>query len=616
MSANSALRVTGLDFDTIRQNLRDFIANKPQFRDYDFESSAIGTLLDVLAYNTYYNAFYTNMAVNEGFLDSAQLRNSVVSRAKSLGYTPTSARGATATINIKFPNANTTNIDSTITIPKGQQFTSTVNNIPLIFSTTSSTVVSSNSTNGYSANLSITEGTPLTHRFTVTASNTKFTVPNANTDTRFLTVTVQSGGTNLVYTKASTLFAINGNSAIYYLQETSNNRPQIIFGDNVLGKRPDNDSTVFVSYNVVNAKDGNGANNFSASGSIGGQVSYNISTVNRASGGASPEDIESIRDNAVRNFETQERAVTAEDYKRIILDNSSDIKTVRVFGGEKASTPVYGRVFISIRPKQGTVLSNTRKTELTKLLADFNVQSIEPVFIDPTYLYVIPEITARVNFNLTTKTASEIQTLISNAIINYENNQLGRFEQKFILSKLTEVVDGADIGVVGSFAEIKLQKRFRPDFSRIASYTLNFNSPIENQGIDGHPGYITSTAFIKNGNASSFDDDGFGKLRIRTDADPRVIFNANAGTVNYAQGLITISDFLPSSITGDEIAVSVETPTGVVTPDTNTILLLRDVTIRVVDDTSGEQVSIVRNIDTDGQTFSVQETALTGSIIY
>ena len=616
MSANNALRVTGLDFDTIRQNLRNFMANKPQFRDYDFDSSAIGALLDVLAYNTYYNAFYANMSVNEGFLDSAQLRPSVVSRAKSLGYTPTSARGATATINIKFPSANTTNIDSTITIPKGQQFTSTVNNIPLIFSTTEAKIVSSNSTNGFSANLSITEGTTLTHRFTVTANNAKFVVPNANVDTRFLTVTVQTSGTNAVFTKASTLYVVNGNSNIYFLNETSNTRPLVLFGDNIIGNRPENGSTVFVTYPVVNALDGNGANNFSATGSIGGQSSYIISTVNRASGGANIEGIESIRDNAVRNFETQERAVTANDYKRIILDNSSDIKSVRVFGGEEAQTPVYGRVYISTRPIQGSVLSNTRKTELTNLLKDYNVQSIEPVFIDPTYLYIVPTITVRANFNLTTKSTSELQQLIAQAIINYETNNLGKFEQKFITSKLTEVVDGADVGIVGSFASFELQKRFRPDVSRVASYTLNFNAPIENQGVNGHPGYIKSTPFVFNRASSSFDDDGFGKLRIRTADDPRVIFRANAGSVNYSGGIITISDFLPTSFTGDEIAINVETTTGVITPQTNTILLLRDVTIRVINDQNGQQVGIVRNVDTDGQTFSVQETALTGSIVY
>ena len=188
MSANNTLRVTGLDFDTIRSNLRDFIADKPEFKDYDFNSSAIGTLLDLLAYNTYYNAFYVNMAVNEGFLDSAQLRDSVVSRAKSLGYTPRSARGSTATINIKFPNANTTTVDSSILIPEGQQFTSTVNNIPLVFSTTESTLISANSTNGFSANVNITEGTILTHRFNVSSSNTKFTIPNATVSYTHLTL--------------------------------------------------------------------------------------------------------------------------------------------------------------------------------------------------------------------------------------------------------------------------------------------------------------------------------------------------------------------------------------------------------------------------------------------
>ena len=617
MAANNTLRVTGLDFDTVRENLKNYISEKPEFKDYDFNSSALGTLLDLLAYNTYYNAFYVNMAVNEGFLDSAQLRDSVVSRAKSLGYTPRSARGATATINIKFPNANTSTVDTTILIPEGQQFTTTVNSIPLTFSTTESTLISANSLSGYSANVNITEGTILTHRFNVSGSNTKFTIPNANVDTRYFSVTVQESGTNTVYTQASTLLEINGNSSVYFLEETSNNRPLLVFGDNVLGKRPASGSTVFARYRVVNAKDGNGANNFSATGSIGGQSTYTIETNSRAAGGAEPEGIETIRFNAGKNFETQERAVTAEDYRRIVLANASDVKSVYVYGGQDASPPIYGKVYIAAAPIAGTVLSDARKAELVALLEKYNVQSIEPVFVDPTYLYVLPKIISRVDFTKTTSTVAQIQSAIASKVIQYEENNLGLFGRKWRNSKFLATVDSADNGIVGStLSEFKLQKRFRPDLNRTASYTLDYDHPIEWQGVNAHPGYIESTTFSYNGVLAYFDDDGFGNLRVRQSAAPNTILDPTAGTVDYDEGVITISDFQPTTYTGEEISVNINPSNDNIEGRRNTIILVGQVGVTIVDDESGLQVGTVSNVATTGSAFTVQESPLAGNLIY
>ena len=616
MPANNTLRVTGLDFDTIRGNLRDFIAAKPEFKDYDFNASAIGSLLDLLAYNSYYNSFYVNMAVNEAFLDSAQLRENVVSRAKSLGYTPRSAYGATATINIKFPNANSTTRGA-ITIPRNQTFLTSANNISLTFSTTEAVTVSPNTTNGFSANLDIVEGTLLTHRFTKVAGNNSFIIPNANVDSRYIDVTVQTDGVNATYNKVSTLYDVNGNSQIYYLEETANNRPKLIFGNGVLGKEPTTGSTIFVDYRVVNASDGNGANTFSASGSIDGESLFTITTNSRATGGLNAEDIDSIRFNASKNFETQERAVTTEDYKRIINAEHGDIvKSIVVFGGEQAQTPIYGKVYVAIRPLVGTVLSNKQKSEITTTLENYNVQAIEPVIIDPTYLYIIPEVKTRVDFTLTNRTASQILERIGNAIIAYENNNLGSFSQKFFESRFLEAVDNVDDGILGSELSIKIQKRFRPDFSRVASYTLQFDNGIENQGINAHPGYIVSTTFIFNSTVCYFDDDGFGNLRIRQFNPPNAIIRANAGTIDYTNGIITINDFLPSSITGDEIAITVETSITNVLGGRNTILLIKDTIVQLIDDKSNQTTQTLRNVATSGQSLTLQETSLTSSVRY
>ena len=616
MPANNTLRVTGLDFDTIRGNLRDFIAAKPEFKDYDFNSSAIGSLLDLLAYNSYYNSFYVNMAVNEAFLDSAQLRENVVSRARSLGYTPRSAYGATATINIKFPNANSTTRGA-LTIPKGTTFNTTANNLSLTFSTTEARVITPNTTNGFSANVDIVEGTLLTHRFTKSSTNNAVIIPNANVDSRYIDVTVQTDGTNAIYTKVSTLYEVNGNSQIYYFEEAANNRPKIVFGNGVLGKEPNAGSTIFVEYRVVNATDGNGANNFTFSSTIDGEDTFTITTNSRAQGGANAEDIDDIRFNASKNFETQERAVTTEDYKRIINANYSDIvRSIVVFGGEQAATPVYGKVYIAIRPSVGTVLSNTQKDAIVSTLEDYNVQSIEPVIINPTYLYIIPEIKTRVDFTLTTRSSSQILDRISTAIISYENANLGSFGQRFFVSRFLDAVDNMDDGILGSELSVKIQKRFRPDFTRVASYTLSFDNGIENQGVNAHPGYIVSTTFVVNGVTCYFDDDGFGKLRLRQFAAPNAIIDADIGTVDYTNGIITISDFLPSSITGDEIAITVETSTSNIQGSTNTILLIREVTAQIIDDKSGVVIDSISNIATDGQSLTLQEQSLTSSVRY
>jgi len=429
-------------------------------------------------------------------------------------------------------------------------------------------------------------------------------------------VTVQTDGTNAVYTLASNLFEVNGNSQIYYLEEAANNRPSIVFGNGVLGKTPDVGSTVFVEYRVVNAADGNGANNFSFASTIDGEDTFTITTNSRAQGGRNAEDIESIRFNASKNFETQDRAVTAEDYKRIITANFSDIvDTVNVFGGEQAETPVYGRVFIAAKPKVGTVLSNLQKQQIVDLLEDFNVQSIEPVIVDPTFLYVIPTITSRVDLTITTSSISQIATGISNALVSWENANLGNFGQRFFASRVLNTIDASDEGILGSELSVKLQKRFRPDTTRTASYTLNFENGIFNPH-RGHLGSITSTNFVFQGTTCFFDDDGLGNLRIRQFDQPRTIIDSTAGTIDYANGIITINDFVPSSFTGDEIAVQVSVSLDNVTSRTNTILLIRDARIDVINNKSGVVEATVTNVATSGQTTTLQEQSLSSSVRY
>jgi hypothetical protein len=608
MVANSAITVTGLDFDTIRLNLRNFIAGKPDFTDFDFEDSAIGTLIDLLAYNTYYNAFYANMAANEAFLDTAQIYDNVVSRAKMLGYLPTSTRGPTANVRVSFTTpANST--FRTINIAKNTQFRATVNGISYTFVTPQSYPITANSSNRFNGFIQITEGVPLTHRFLFSAANTAFVLPNANTDTSSITVSVTTAGNTLTYTQASDLRTVNSTSRVFFIEPDRNKLYKISFGDNVLGKKPAFNSTVAVSYRVTNGSRANGANNFTAVSTVGGQSSFTLTTAERATGGAEIESIESIRFNAPRLYETQNRAVTREDYKRIILRDNPDLAAVNVWGGEENDPPIFGKVYACVKPKLGTLVSTNRKERIKQSIKPYNVQSIDLEIVDPTYLYVVPTLIVRYDPLLTTLQPSEIAVRVANKVIAYESTNLNRFEGKFRYSRFLDSIDSAEDSIVSSTAKIEAQKKFLPSTTQSNTYRISFNRMIYHPS-DGYQTATSSTSFILNGFTSFLDDDGNGNVRAYYVSQGTRTYIKNVGTIDYKTGLITLNAFQPTSVTTDEIDIRVELDDYNVTPIRNQILLIAGAKITLINDNTGSIDARLDSVSTVGNSATLGATSI------
>jgi hypothetical protein len=615
MPANTDLIVTGLDYDTIRANLRTFIASKPEFTDYDFNDSALGTLLDLLAYNTYYNAFYVNMAANESFLDTAQLYDSVVSHAKKLGYTPTSARGASANVKLIFTNAVANTTFRSIRVPKDTKFTSTVNGVSYTFVTPQTYTITANSDNGFNDYIRITEGIPLTHRYIFNrTSNTAFVLPNDNVDTSSISVTVTTSGDTQTYIKSDDILTVNSSSQVYFVEADKEQRYKVAFGDGVLGKLPATSSIVAISYRVCNGAAPNGATNFNIVGStIDGQSGIYIETLGRASGGAAIESIESVRFNAPLQYETQNRSVTAYDYERILLRENPDIQAVTVWGGEENVPPIYGKVFVCPKPKNGTLFSTTRKNDIRTSVRKFNVQSIDVEVVDPTYLYLMPEIDVRYIPSQTARTAGEIADAIGNKVIAYETAYLSRFGQRFRYSRFLDYLDSVDDAIVSTNANIRLRKTFVPNLAGINTYNLKFNhklqrlSSISDTVQNSAYGCLTSSQFEHAGFNSYFDDNGYGTIRIyhmtgTGGISTRVYTNNTAGTIDYETGSVTISSFVPGSISGSELSIVVAPVNPNIIPIRNQILLMSQTIVNVIDDNTNKIVAVSSNVDTMGQT--------------
>lgn len=616
--SNTVLTVSGLSFDAIRSNLRNFLITKDTFKDVDFTDSAVGTLIDLLAYNSYLTSFYTNMSTNEAFLDTAQLYDSVVSRAKSIGYVPISARGASANVLVTFGMTANTTVRS-LTIAKNARFTTSINGASYIFVTPKAYTISANSTNKFGGYITIVEGTPLTHRFTYSAANSYIIIPNANTDLSSVSITVTSGGETVTYTKADDIFAVTGSSKVFFTQADTGNRYRISFGDNVIGAKPPFGSTVLVSYRVCSAAKTNGANTFASSGALGGQSNFTIRTSDRAAGGSEQEPIESVRYNAPLSYETQNRAVTSEDYRRIILRDNPDMQSVNVWGGEDNIPPIYGRVFISVKPNVGMAIGTTRKDEIKTALKRYNVQTIDPQFVDATFLYLSPTIISSYNPVLSTGTASDIANKIATVVVDYEATILNRFDGKFRASKFINAVDLSDNSIVGSTLVLTTMKRFIPDLTRTASYTFMFNHPLNHP----NPGYryaISSSAFTYKGSTCFIDDDGFGIVRIYylDNVGTRVYVNNSAGTVNYQDGRIDLMNFFPSAYSGTEISITVEPSFNQynMSPVRNQIILLRDANVSIVNDKTNLREVDRWSISTLGSSATVLAPSYSSSIVY
>jgi hypothetical protein len=542
---NKRITVSDLDFDTIKANLKTFLQGQSEFSDYDFEGSGLSVLLDVLAYNTHYNGVYTNLAVNEVFLDSASKRASVVSLAKMLGYVPRSAKCARAVVNATITSP--TSSPGTVTLPANQAFNTSIDGVSYTFYNRSAVTTARNTAGNYVfSNLPIVEGTPLQYKYTV-AAGVRYIIPNANMDIDTLTVRVQeNANADLfeVYTRAETLTDATSVTKVYFIKEIDDGLYEISFGDGVIGQQLDNGNVITLDYFVSNLEAANSAGNFTYGGTslLGSNLS--VTTVSRATGGASPEDINSIKFNAPRMYAAQNRAVTPDDYKAIILSQFPEAASVAVWGGEDNDPPVYGKTYICIKPRDASKLTNLQKEfVVNNILEQRNIVSITPEIIDPEYFNI--KVTSFVYYNPreTTKTPTQIETIVKDAILNYNATELEKFDGVLRFSKLSRIIDSADPAIINNTSRIMVRRQFAPVYNISSEYKLNLINPISQDGGKQGDVFASTGFFIPNSTRVHYlDDDAVGNIRLYYVGPnfDKVIVDPSIGTIEYEAGRVVV----------------------------------------------------------------------------
>lgn len=594
-TANSALQVTELDFDEIRAGLKTFLSSQTTFQDYDFDGSNMSILLDLLAYNTHYNAYYTNMAANEMFLKSAQLRNNVVERAAEFGYTSSSARGAVGEVTVTIVP---TGSPDTITIPKNTEMTSVVDDETLTFTTVGAELITKSSANTYVATgVSIAEGFPLTHEFTVSTSNpVEYIIPNKNVDTTRISVSVRAtdaATTSTTYTLADDITQLTGSSTVYFIEETADERYRIYFGDDILGNSLVDGNVVVIDYHVCNTTKGNGANTFTNSSAISGYSDVTLVTTTAASGGQEIETTASVKLNAPLHYERQNRVVTQSDYERLILAENSDFTSVNVWGGEDNDPPVYGRVYIAVNPASGTTVSDARQASIVTSLKKRNVMSIDPVIVDAIYLYVVPTIQINWNPDLTSDSTGTVESAVSTAITTYQTGTLDDFGNKFRFSTFSTAIDAAHDSIKGNNTTINMMMEITPTLNVATTYTVKFQNGIKQTANhvthEGHTGVVTSSNFTYLSQTCFFEDDGNGVLLVYTQSgDVKTVLNSAAGTVDYTTGSVVISSFTPTAVANSGVLSLTASPASKdVVPTLEQIVQFKSSVITSVEDRTG-----------------------------
>jgi len=628
MANNQKLEITGLDFDVIKDNLKTYMKNQTQFLDYDFEGAGINALLDVLAYNTHYLGFHANMLANEMFIDTAQLRSSVVGHAKTLGYEPRSVRAPRAELNITL---NDTALTSA-TINAGTAFTTTIDNVEYRFVTTSAHTVLQTGTGLPFLSIPVFEGTYVTTRYTVDTSNVnqRFLLTDNQSDTTTLTVKVQnssSDSTTVTYTKATDITQLTGSSSVYFLQEVEDGLFEVYFGDGFVSKAVSDGNIVILQYVVTNITEANGAFLFSNTGAIATVTDITVTTVAAASGGAVAESIQSIKLSAPLDYASQGRCVTTNDYKVYVQKFYPQATSIQVFGGENGSfdsslgvvsTPEYGRVFISVRNNLGTNLTTTEKATLVANLSPYTVASITPVVVDPDFIYLFLTTNFKFNSLATTKTKDTLVTEVTTALTNFNTTELTKFDAVFRHSQLLRTIGDVDSSITSITVSPRIVKYFTPILSEAKSYTLYFNNAFfhphdGHNGADG--GIVSSTGFKISGNTNEqfFDDDGKGNLRTYfMSAGARSYTNIIAGTINYTTGAVSIRTLTITSISdvGGSTATKIRLT---IVPNANDIVALRN-QILEIDVANSTVTADIDNVSVGDESGAVNFSA-TGSTV-
>ena len=583
----TALQIpASFDFQDIRDSLQGFMEQQSEFTDYNFEGSGLSVLLDLLAKSTHDNALIANMFGSEMFLDSAFKRDSLVSHAKALNYQPRSKIAPTGKVDIVWVPGDT---PTSITVDRGTAFTGVKNNVTYNFYVLDPVTVNPTGAGVYSAaGVEIKEGKYLTNTFIADSTDGEqtFTLPNSNVDTTSISVTVQasaSDATTVAFNKTTDFVEITDVDKVYWIQEVSGLRHELIFGDGIVGFPLADGNIITVTYITTNGTDANDIGVFAATGTIGGYNSPEVSfTVAQAAiDGQELETNESIRKLAPILYQVQGRAVTPGDYKALLLQERPDIKSISIWGGEEADPPEYGKVFISVKPLNTDTWSDATKENIkSDFLKKLNMVSIRPEFIDPSIVYVKIETTVNYSTELLQTSGSELQDDIETTITSHFTTNLGIFNSKLRHSALTAEIDNTDSAILNNLTSFSFQKRFVPTIAIAGLYNIHFANPIT-------AGSVSSTSFTIDGVDYSLDDDSVGNIRtFRISGGLTTYLNETAGTIDYSTGEIILNEFIVNAFTGDEVKVDA-------VPSTNNISPLRENIVQLDDSATNIIITLV-----------------------
>lgn len=614
---------TNLDFEDIRSQIKDYLRTNTEFTDFDYEGSNFSVLIDILAYNSYITAYNTNMAVNESFLDSATLRENVVSLARNIGYVPRSKRASRAQISFTVDTEGFLDVKS-VTLRSGVVCLGNLETGNFVFSIPEDiTVPVDNQGIARFNNISIYEGRFLTKSFIVDNNqpNQKFIIPNADVDTELIRVFV-TDITNEEYTKFDNILNVNKNSKIFLVQEVEDEKYQILFGDNIFGRRPISGSSVYVSYITTNGKQANGSANFTFSGILvdnnSNKITNGISLITTnipSENGDDIEKIDSIKYIAPRVYSSQFRAVTANDYKGLIPSIFPNVESVTAYGGDELDPPQYGKVFISIKPRNGKYISKITKEEIKNKLKQYTIAGIKPEIVDLKYLYV--EINTSAYYDRSAISEVEnVRKKIIDTITQYGSSyELNNFGGRFKYSKLTSLIDNVSTSVTSNITKIKMRRDLQPEFNKYATYELCFGNAfhIKRNNLLDNRGYnIKSTGFnILNVDGTVYmsdvpidDKKGTIFFFVLKDNLPFIIKN-NAGVVNYNKGEILLDVVnITSTVSTNGIEVQA-------IPESNDVIALKDIYLDL--SISNLVVNMVEDKITSGENTSATEYIVTSS---
>ena len=586
MATNSKgrIEITDLDFDGVKDNFKTFLSQQSQFSDFNFEGSSMAVLMDLLAYNTHYMAFHANMLANEMFIDTSLTRASAVSHAKALGYMPSSPKASNTTVDVTVSNVPLS--QKSLVMPAGTLFSTSIDGTAYNFVTTSDNTATSDTGIFTFSGVPIYEGTRVRYTYTVDSNNLeqRFVIPAANVDTTTLITSVQASSSDVtteIYTLNTDYTTLDSTTLVYFLQEIEDGKFEVYFGDGVNGKKPIDGNIIILDYVVTSGTTADGASTFTAASTIGGYSDISVLTSGgSASGGGDAETVDSIKFNAPLKYAAQGRAVTPDDYKSIVPSVFTNIKSIQCWGGEDNDPPIYGKVYIAIRPNSGTSLTTTSKNSIVTSLKKYNVASIVPEILDAEILYLVLGVTAKYNSTLTDKSKSDIRALVETTVESFNTNNLQKFDSVFRHSNLLNKIDNTDSSILSSTATVKLKRIITPTLNAITKYTIAFNNAAYHPAEAWSQTVVESTGFYLDGNTNEqfIEDDGSGKIRTfyLLGGTTKTITNAEAGTINYNTGEVVLTSFNITATTNTNATIDVT-----IKPNSNDVIPVRQQIVEI-----------------------------------